>query len=74
METDHENHELTPIYVCEDDEEAEIIIGYLKANDIDAMIDSNMPHSMLPVENDSRVVVNSDDAEAAKKLLAEREV
>ncbi len=73
MAKDHQEHELVPVHTCADDGEAEIIIEYLQANGIEAILDSNMPHSVLPVSDDARVLVNRDDAEMAGQLLAERE-
>ncbi len=71
MTENAEHHNLVPIYVCEDDGEAEIIVEFLASNDINAMIDSNVPHSTLPVAEDARILVHEDDAEEAKRLLNE---
>jgi len=67
-----EEHGLEMVYSCKDDEEAEIIIGFLKSNGIEANIDSDMPHIAFPVEDDSKIYVNREDAEQARQLLASR--
>lgn len=67
-----EEHELEMVYACKDDEEAEIIIGFLNSHGIEANIDSDMPHIAFPVEDDSKIYVNSEDAEQARELLASR--
>lgn len=73
MTEEREHHRLVGVHVCEDDSEAEVIIGFLKASGIDAMESSNLPHSVWPVESDSKVLVHEDDAEEALRLLSERE-
>lgn len=73
MADNQQEHGLAPVHTCADDSEAEVIIDYLGANGIEAVLDSNMPHSVLPVSDDARVLVNRADAEKARRLLAERE-
>ena len=73
MDSAAEEHDLEVVYECTDDGEAEIIIEYLQSNGIEAMENSNLPHSMLPVAGDAQVVVNEADAEEARRLLKERE-
>lgn len=68
-----EHHDLEIVYQCTDDDEAQIVIGFLASHDIEASIDSNMPHIAMPVKDDSKIYVNSDDAERARQLLAERD-
>lgn len=71
--TENNHHGLEVVHVSRDDEEAEIIVGFLQSNGIEAIIDSNLTHSVLPVEDDARILVNEDDAERARQLIAERE-
>lgn len=73
MDAANEDHEVRVVHVCEDDQEAEIIIEFLHANGIEAMLDSNLPHSVLPVAEDVRIIVNHSDAEEAVRLLESRE-
>ena len=73
MDAANEDHEVRIVHVCEDDQEAEIIIDFLQANGIEAMLDSNLPHSVLPVAGDVRILVNHSDAEEAVRLLESRE-
>lgn len=73
MTEEKDEHELVVVHVCEDDEEANIIIGFLESNGIEAALDTEGPHAVFPVEGDSQVVVNAADAERARVLLAERE-
>ncbi len=68
-----EDHELVSIHNCEDDGEAEIIIDFLETNDIKAIVDSNVPHSVLPVVSDAHIMVNHADEAEARRLLEERE-
>jgi hypothetical protein len=71
MEPDRENHDLVAIYTCEDDNEAEIIISMLEANGIEAVLDSNLPHSVLPVGGDAQILVNEADEDEARRILEE---
>jgi hypothetical protein len=73
MAEKEEHHGLVQVHVCEDENEADVIIGFLKANGIDAMDNANLPHSIYPVEGDAVVLVHEDDAEKALRLLNERE-
>ncbi len=73
MTSDHEEHDLEIVHACEDDEESNIIIGYLRSQGIEAQIESELPHDVLPVEGDSRIYVNQEDAARARQLIAERE-
>mgnify|MGYP006307909459 CR=1 FL=1 len=73
MTDNQQEHNLVPVHTCADDTEAEVIIEYLGANGIEAISDSNIPHSVLPVSDDARVLVNREDAGRAKQLLAQRE-
>ena len=68
-----EPHELEMVYACDDDEEAAIVIGFLNSQGIEANIDSDLPHDTFPVEGDSKIYVNQNDAETARALLAERD-
>ncbi len=69
-----EEHGLEMVYACKDDEEAEIIVGYLNSNGIEANIDSDLPHITFPVEDDSKIYVNRENAAQARELLAARNV
>jgi hypothetical protein len=71
MSNDFEDHELVSVYECENDEEADIIIGLLEANGIEAMLSSDLPHLSLPVAGDAHVMVNHSDAKEAKHVIEE---
>jgi hypothetical protein len=71
MEPDRENHDLVSIHNCEDDNEAGIIISMLEAKGIEALLDSNLPHSVLPVGGDAQILVNESDADEARRIIAE---
>ena len=73
MSPDTEHHNIKVVHVCEQDGEADIVIGFLKANGIDALQDSDLPHSILPANADAEVYVNEDDYEEAMRVLEERE-
>jgi hypothetical protein len=68
-----EEHNLVVVHVCEDDEEANIIVGLLESNGIEATVENEGPHDVFPVEGDACVVVNAADAERALELLSELE-
>lgn len=73
MSTESEDHELVSVYSCESDEDAEIVVGYLEANGIDAMLSNEVPHSVFPVSGDAHVLVNASDADEARRLIRGRE-
>jgi len=73
MSGDTEHHNLKVVHVSEQEGEAEIVIGFLKANGIEALEDSDLPHSILPANADSEVYVNEADYAEAKRLLEARE-
>ena len=73
MTEEKDEHELVVVHVCEDDDEANVIIGFLESNGIEAVLDTEGPHAVFPVEGDAQIVVNAADAERAQILLAERE-
>lgn len=72
MNTEFEDHELVSVFSCENDEEADIIVGFLEANGIDAVRNNEVPHSVFPVSSDAHVLVNASDADEARRLIRER--
>ena len=67
-----EHHGLVSIHACGQDEEANIVIAFLAENGIEAHLQTDLPHSVLPVSGDCEVYVHEDDADAARKLIAEQ--
>lgn len=67
-----EHHGLVAIHACGQDEEANIVIAFLAENGISAQLETDLPHSVLPVSSDCEVYVHEDDAAAAKKLIEEQ--
>jgi len=69
--------DVTEVHVCWGHVEAEIVVSYLEAHGVKAMISSSMPQSVLPFTVDGlgkiRVMVAQHEADHAKALLAERE-
>ncbi|MCX6552633.1 MAG: ribonuclease III [Acidobacteria bacterium] len=63
------------VFRTHSDIEANIVKGLLDAHDIDAMLSSDVPHSILPLTVDGlgevRVTVAADDADAAVRLIAD---
>jgi len=72
MSEEREHHGLVSIYSCGQDEEANILISFLAGNGITAQLQTELPHSILPVTGDCEVYVHEDDAEAARKLIQEQ--
>ncbi len=72
MSDNKEHHGLVSIHACGQDEEANIVIAFLEENGIHAKLETDLPHSVLPVSSDCLVYVHEDDAEAAKTLIAEQ--
>ncbi len=71
MSQEKEEHELVMVHGCASDGEANIIIGLLRANGIEAMRESDMPHLTLPVRADAKILVNREDAAEAKRIINE---
>ncbi len=67
-----EHHGLVSIFACGQDEEANIVIAFLAENGISAQLQTDLPHSVLPVSSDCEVYVHEDDAAAAKNLIEEQ--
>ena len=67
-----EHHGLVSIFACGQDEEANIVIAFLAENGISAQLQTDLPHSVLPVSSDCEVYVHEDDAAAAKNLILKK--
>jgi len=67
---------MIPVHVCWTDEEADVVVSYLRARGIDARTSSEALRGVLALEVDGlgevHVVVPEDAAENAKALLEER--
>lgn len=72
MSTKEENHGLVAIQSCASDEEASIVIAFLAENGITAQVETELPHSILPVSDDCLVYVHEDDAEEARRIIEEQ--
>ncbi len=70
--SDSEHHGLVSIHACGQDEEANIVIAFLAENGISAQLQTDLPHSVLPVSSDCEVYVHEDDAVAARQLIVEQ--
>lgn len=73
MSKDMEDHEMVSVYECENDEEADIIVGLLESYGIEAVLNTEMPHSVLPVSADAHILVNHADADEARKIIRDAE-
>ena len=77
MHADSSRCDLAPVHVCYSDGEADVVIAFLKANEIDAVSSSRLDHAVFPVTADGlaevQVLVAAEMAEAARTLLAEYE-
>jgi hypothetical protein len=70
MSDNEEHHGLVSIHACGHDEEANVVIAFLAENGISARLQTELPHSVLPVSSDCEVYVHEDDASAARELIA----
>lgn len=66
-----EKHGLVAVCACPDDFDAQVVVSFLKSKGVQAFVDNEMPHSIYPVTADSQVLVNEEDAEKARRLLAD---
>jgi hypothetical protein len=64
---------LVSVHVCYSDAEAEVVIAFLRTNEIDAVSTSVIDHSVFPITADGlaevRVLVAEESVEAARSLL-----
>ena len=65
------DHDLVSVHSCANDGEADIIMGLLKSNDIEALRESNMPHLIYPTNADAQVIVNKEDEAEALRIIRE---
>jgi len=72
MSEQEEHHGLVSIHACGNDEEANIVISFLAENGIKARIETDLPHSVLPVSGDTEVYCHEDDAKEAIRLIKEQ--
>ena len=75
MTANYPEGDLVPVHVCYSDGEADVVIAFLEANEINAFASSSIAHSVYPITADGlaevHVLVASESAEAARALLAE---
>jgi hypothetical protein len=75
MILDENGRPLVAVFSCYSDAEAALAVSFLDAYGIVAQVNSEVPHSVLPVTVGKlgrvRVLVSEDDAEAALGLLEE---
>ena len=69
MSEHEEHHGLVAVHACTHDEEASIVIAFLEQNGITARVQTELPHSVLPVSGDCEIYVHEDDAAAARELI-----
>ncbi len=72
MSEQEEHHGLVSIHACGTDEEANIVISFLAENGIKARLETDLPHSVLPVSSDCQVYCHEDDAAEAARLISEQ--
>lgn len=72
--TNEDANRVVAVHECYSDGEAEVIAGVLRSENIEAVIKSDPPHSVLPVTAGRfgrvRVYVAEDTAERAREVLA----
>lgn len=78
MILDNEGKPMIPVHICWDDGEAQVVAGYLKSHGFHAVINSEIPHSVLPLTanglGEVRVLVPAADKDAARQYLEDRPV
>ncbi len=64
---------MVSVHTCWNDAEAEIVIGLLRAHEIEARANSEIPHTILPLTTDGlgeiHVLVREEDAAIAREVL-----
>ena len=68
-----QDHDLVSVHTCANGGEAEIIIGLLKTNDIEALRESDMPHSVYSINADAQILANNEDEAEALRIISEHE-
>ena len=72
MTQEHERS-MVAIYVCHDDNEAAIIVSVLADGGVEALVNSDVAHTVLPVlagvAGEVRVLVDEDKAERALQVI-----
>jgi len=72
--TDESAKPVVAVHECYSDGEAEVVAGVLRSENIEAIVKSDPPHSVLPVTAGRfgrvRVYVEEDTAERAREVLA----
>ena len=71
MMNDKSEHNLCILARCVTDIEAELIVNLLEENGIESFVDTNIPHSILPVSADALVMVRETDYNQAKQIVEE---
>ncbi len=73
---DEDGVPLVSVHTCWDDGEAAVVDSYLRAHGIEALPNSEVPHSVLPIDTNGlgkiEILVKQQDARQARALLAER--
>lgn len=76
MILDADGRPMVPVHVCWSDWEAEVIIGLLRAHDIGAQANSEIPHAVLPTTADGlgeiQILVIQEDALRARDVIQEQ--
>ncbi len=74
MILDQNGRPMAPVHVCWSDSEAEIVVSVLRDYGIEALINSEVPHSVLPFTANGlgkvTVLVAEDVAAEASRILA----
>ena len=76
MMVGNDGKSLIPVHACWSDVEADIVIGFLAANEIEAAANSQVDHAVFPITVDGlgeiQIWVAEEDAERARALIAEQ--
>lgn len=75
MILDENERPMVAVHECYSDEEAEVILSVLRDGGIEGCLNSDVPHSVLPIDGGGlgrvEVLVSEDDADEARQVIEE---
>jgi len=74
MESEEHARPMTPVHVCWDDNEANIIASILREQGIESQLNSEIPHNVMPLKTaglgEVRVLVDDENLDKAREIIA----
>ena len=75
MILDENERPMVTVHVCYSDEEGEVVLSVLRDGGIEGCLNSDVPHSLLPIDGGElgkvEVLVSEDDADDARRVIEE---